>query len=455
MKSIRALLRIDQVSVLILVLPYLVFSLPLFRESPFFSIPKFLVTVFILLLLDVAVKLFLKRYKGAGLWVSLLIYSGVLLLLYSPFLLVSVQIFIEDHFSGILVRGRFLFVVLLALTMLFVFLMRKKSSSFNYFVNVFMLILFVVALFGSILKDRKHPAVPAKGVSGMRFGNRDSVLKPVILIITDEYSSPDELYKLFPDSSIYDFSNGLKQAGWVVRNRSLSYETNTINSLSSMFNFNLSEGKEYRKASLTTTSMNMLHCRLGDSLEQKNIDIINFGIFDINKSRPLSRLYPYPKSYTEVLFYNSALTIINQNTGSMEQDGFKANFVAMANHNKKIFETLTDSLQRLPANNHFIYVHLLLPHSPFVYYDEFNKPRNTPNYLAYWRFANKKVQGLLNKLLQSNKYRIIVTGDHGYRTEPKIDAEYTATAFWGFRPEDVEQTKSVQDLGILINGYLR
>ncbi len=210
----------------------------------------------------------------------------------------------------------------------------------------------------------------------------------MFLIITDEYSSPDELFTLFPDSSIYDFSKGLKQAGWVVRNRSLSYETNTINSLSSMFNFNLSEGKEYRKASVTTTSMNMLHCRLGDSLERKNIDIINFGIFDINKSRPFDRLYPYPKSYTEVLFYNSAITVINQNTGSMKQDGFKPNFVAMASHNKKIFETLADSLQRLPAHNHFLYVHLLIPHRPFIYYDDFTKPRSTANYLAYGRLAN-------------------------------------------------------------------
>lgn len=455
MKSLRALLRLDQVSVLILVLPYVAFSISLFRESPFFSFPKFLLTLSIFLFLDVAVKLFLKRFKGASLWVSLLLYSGILLLFYSPFLLIPVQNFIEDHFSGTLIRGRVLFVILSLLILLFVFLTRKKNSSFNYFINAFMLILFVVSLSGSILKSRKHPVVPAKDLSGIRFDIRDSVLKPVILIITDEYSSPDELYTLFPDSSIYDFSNGLKQAGWVVRNRSYSYETSTIHSMSSMFNFNLSEGKEYRKASLTTTSMNMLYSRLGDSLERKNIDIINFGIFDINKSRPFSRLYPYPKSYSEVLFYNSALTIINQNTGSMNQDGFKENFIAMASHNKRIFEGLTDSLQRLSANNHFVYVHLLMPHSPFVYYDEINKPRSTANYLAYWRFANRKVQGLLDKLLQSNKYRIIVTGDHGYRGEPKINAQYTATAFWGFRAEDIEQTKSVQDLGILINGYLR
>ncbi len=455
MKSIRALLRLDQLSVLILALPYLAFSLPLFRESPFFSFPKFLVTLFILLFLDVSVKLFLKKFKGAALWVSLILYSGVLLLLYSAFLLIPAQNFIEDHFSGTLIRGRVLFVGLFALILLFVFLMRKKNSSFHYFSNVFMLILFVISFSGSILKDGKRPAILAKDLSGLRFDAGDAVLKPVILIITDEYSSPDELYQLFPDPSIYDFSNGLKRTGWFVRNRSFSYETNTINSLSSMFNFDLSEGKEYRHASLTTTSMNMLHCRLGDSLERKNIDIINFGIFDINRSKPFSRLYPYPKSYTEVLFYNSALTIINQNTESMKGDGFKTNFIAMASHNKKIFETLTDSLQRLPANNLFIYVHLLIPHSPFVYYDEFNKPRSTANYLAYWRFANTKVQGLLDKLIQANKYRIIVTGDHGYRAEPRINAQYTATAFWGFRAEDIEQIKCVQDLGMLINGYLR
>jgi hypothetical protein len=169
----------------------------------------------------------------------------------------------------------------------------------------------------------------------------------------------------------------------------------------------------------------------------------------------LSRLYPYPKNYHEVLFYNSAMTVVYQNTESMKPAGFGENFNAIANHNKKILETMPDSLQRLKSNDYFIYAHLLMPHTPYMYFNEFSQPRNTAGYVAYWKFTNKKVLQFLNELLQSHQYRIILTGDHGDREDPKINPNYTATAFYGFDAKDVEKIRTVQDLGVLINAYYK
>ena len=149
------------------------------------------------------------------------------------------------------------------------------------------------------------------------------------------------------------------------------------------------------------------------------------------------------------------LTVVYQNTESMKLAGFGENFNAIANHNKRVLETLPDSLQKLTSNKYFIYAHLLMPHSPYMYFDEFSQPRGTAGYLAYWKFTNKKVQQFLNQLLQSNKYRIILTGDHGDREDPRISPKYTATAFYGFEQKDVDKIKSVQDLGVLINGYYK
>ena len=62
MRKIQASLKPERISFLILVLPYLAFSIPVFAESPFFSLPKFLLTLIVIVLIDQLVKAFLKRY---------------------------------------------------------------------------------------------------------------------------------------------------------------------------------------------------------------------------------------------------------------------------------------------------------------------------------------------------------------------------------------------------------
>jgi len=459
MRKIPAFLNPKGISFLILILPYLAFSIPVFEESGFFSLPKFLLTLLIIVLADVLVRIFLKRYPGATLWMSLLVYTGVLLFFYSPYLILPFKGLIEKHFITVHVRGRFLVLCLFALTVGLLLLAYKKRVAFNYAINMFMLILFTLNLCFNIIGlagKNQRQAIPSPTATNIHFETKDSLSnKPIILIITDEYSSPDELYSLFKDSSLYDFSRQLSRTGWVVRNRSLSYDTSTIHSLSSLFNFNLSESGYYKTVSLFTASLHLMHCALGDSLERKNIGIVNFGIFDFNRSQPLTRLYPYPKSYLEALLYNSLLTVVKQNTGSMKPAGFGEDFSADPAHNKKVLETLPDSVQKLTSNDYFIYAHLLMPHQPYSYFNEFSSPRGTTGYLAFWKFTNQKVLPLLTSLTQTGRYRIILTGDHGYRDDSRIKPNYTATAFYGFDEKDVEKIKSVQDLGALINGYYK
>jgi hypothetical protein len=102
-----------------------------------------------------------------------------------------------------------------------------------------------------------------------------------------------------------------------------------------------------------------------------------------------------------------------------------------------------------------------MPHAPLHYEGELNFKLNkslnsNENYFNYWNFTNHM---LLNKLLQplsqSNKFKIIVTGDHGYRNNPTlINPHKTFTAYYGFDHEQITQIKSVQDLGSLIYANL-
>jgi len=103
----------------------------------------------------------------------------------------------------------------------------------------------------------------------------------------------------------------------------------------------------------------------------------------------------------------------------------------------------------------FIYLHLLMPHLPTEYLGNKNfriKNLNSfENYISYWQFTNSlALEKLLMPLVKSNQYKIILTGDHGYRGNSKVNAHKTFTAYYGFDPSQVLKIKSVQDLGSLI-----
>jgi hypothetical protein len=59
---------------------------------------------------------------------------------------------------------------------------------------------------------------------------------------------------------------------------------------------------------------------------------------------------------------------------------------------------------------------------------------------------------MLTTLIKENKFRIILTGDHGYRGDNRINPHYTFAAFYGFDQVSIDKIQSVQDLGSLIYG---
>jgi hypothetical protein len=93
-----------------------------------------------------------------------------------------------------------------------------------------------------------------------------------------------------------------------------------------------------------------------------------------------------------------------------------------------------------------------MPHNPFSLAPEFSNPEtdNLKRYIAYWKFTNQKLQSLLSKLNSANKYRIILTGDHGLR-ESITNPHHSFSAYYGFEGYDLDKIRSVQDIGSLIN----
>ncbi|MBY0482634.1 MAG: sulfatase-like hydrolase/transferase [Chitinophagaceae bacterium] len=324
--------------------------------------------------------------------------------------------------------------------------------------NVLFFILFVSTLISLFYDYKTIENIDGFKNSYQNIKTTDSVNKPIILMISDEYNSPIGLSKAFRDSSVFDFSKMLVKKGWKVKNSFYSHETSTIHSLSSLFNFNLSHDSIYSKQNINQIGpKKLIKSLFADSLNKKHIEIINYGIFDLGNSNPLTRLYYYPKNFLEELLCYSVYPSIFYNSDGLKLKGLKNTFYPSEGHNKIILSSLADTLSKQKNLNCFIYVHLFMPHGPMVLAPDFKLQIESPeHYLAYWKFTNKKLGILLDKITAKNNCRIILTGDHGYRSDPsRINPKYTFTAFYGFDQKDVDQLKSVQDIGSLVNGYFK
>jgi hypothetical protein len=90
-----------------------------------------------------------------------------------------------------------------------------------------------------------------------------------------------------------------------------------------------------------------------------------------------------------------------------------------------------------------------MPHGPHFYFDEFKfRSESIDSYLKFWEFTNNKLYPLISKL--KKKYRVILTGDHGYRHDKRINPHLTYTAYYGFNNDEIKQIQVVQDLGNLL-----
>ena len=453
-KSIGSIIDINKASFLLIALPYIGFNWKELIQSPFYSLPSLLVLIITLLLIDLIAKLAIQFWYRKEKQLSILITTTSFLFFYGAYLVEMVFAFLSKRLD-IVIRGRVIFILLFFAIAGIQWLLIKKRVSYK-IANVF-LIIFGFTTFASKhnpnaenLKSIQTSLVHYKSIRSTTQNN-----KPIVFIIADEYNSPDSLFKITKDSSLYDFSKNLIKDHWVVRNSSYSYETSTIHSLGSIFNFNLSLDRDYYKQSLEQiAAYKLTRASLYDSLEAKKVSIVNIGIFDLGKSKPYTQLYIYPKSFTDQFLLYTAYTLAKNKTQSFNAKDFDNSYYPVEAHNKFIINQLADSLNNNHGNKLFVYAHLFMPHAPLQYEPEYKKKEITGlvDYIDYWKFTNKKLEVLLTKLVQENKYRILLTGDHGYRGDGRVNKHQTFTAYYGFDTAAIQQVQSVQDLGSLING---
>ena len=442
---------LSKASVLLLFLPYLAFNSSAVFNSHFFDFPNFLYLIFSILIFEVIFKLFIIKIESKK-YIYTLIFTSIFIFIYGFYLSVYFQNLFLINFEKS-IRGRVVLYILFLLFYIIFLIIIKFKYIKN--INIFLVFFIIINCLNTInLKVSSNFDLENWPNNFHRIELIDGSVKPVILIITDEYSSPNEFFGLYNDSSVYSFSKYLEKNNWLLRESSISYEKSTIHSVSSLFNFNLSESLNYSKADIIDIGTEkLLNSSFYDSLKSKKINFINFGIFRVGEDDPINNLYKYPENFLEVILFNTIFNHVFYNTGGLKVLGFDYNYYPMGDQNKFIFNNMTDSLNNLKKANFFSYVHLYMPHSPFFLENEFEKPlvNDINGYFEYWNFTNRKLEILLSELTRSNKYRIILSGDHGFRGDARINPNNTFTAFYGFSEKDLTTIKSVQDLGILIN----
>ena len=448
-------------SFLLVVVPYIGFNWRELYESPYYSLKEVGALLLVLLSIELLFTQLVKRLGKYEQMVSVLFISFTLLFFYGNNIVIPIYQYVTKslHFY---IKEKVLFLIVgMLVVIIFHYLFAKKNLW--KVLNVFLGIYFLVNVFAA--RNLNVATIPpidsiqngykliSKSASTIDNGSKNQ--KPIVLIIMDEYSSPDELYKIVKDSTVYNFSTTLESKGWEVRNSSFTYESSTIHSISSLFNFNLSKDSRYDKQNTETIiSKKMMKAALLDSLSSKGVAFNNYGIFHIGNTQPLTQLYLYPTSFTEHFLIRTAYAEEKNKSGNFKLKNLVKSYGNIYEHNAYILNNLPAILNEQKNKKSFTYVHLFIPHAPFYYGTEFPVQHviNFDNYYMFWKFTNTKIEALLDSMNKQGDYRIILSGDHGYRrNEHKENYHYSFTAFKGFDSVDLKQIQSIQDIGLLIN----
>ena len=376
--------------------------------------------------------------------INVIVIPSLLLLFYYEVFVILINQVNNITIKNPSIRARYYIPIIWIILLLFYHWISPKLQGRYVVLNSFLLI-FSGTIFLTNSVEQQNLEKPVSHFIQMS----GSYTKPIILIILDEYSSPTELYKNKADSSIFAFNKTLISSGWQVNNEQYSYNLLTVHSLSSLFNYNFK--LKDSSLSIDESLQNLRGSTLIRDLYKKRVSFQNYGIFDIGDSKAFSKIYYYDDEEQKVTFLKAifAKSMIGLLYGSLPNS-------RQLYHNRFLMENGYENMQSLTNKKSFIYLHLLMPHAPIEYKGyknfELNNANTIENYISYWHFTNCLVQEkLLKPLVESNQFKIIITGDHGYRGDMnKVNAHKTNTAYYGFDPAQVAKVKTVQDLGSLI-----
>lgn len=407
-KSFKKFLN-NKISLFILVSPYLLFTIIEYKFNYLFNWKYFILLIISILLVDLKFNYNSKVIMGV-----------IFYLLY-----------IEIITNSLSIKHNIFIYFLIFILILFLFIK----------IPIIIIHTFLIFFSFNITYKSKKVNYKIKTESKIRNNQRIQNFSPILIILLDEYSSPREV-KIQNSLLEYSIKNNFE-----VIDPIKTKETQTINSISSMLNYDISNNIYFRENLSEIERFELINnsqfekdlIKIGVKLNLKNYyrtDGINY---------PVPNYFMCPRNFIELILYKSIIPRIERNL--LGDYTFEI-------YNKIILKDLQRNLKNnLFKKNNIYFYHLAMPHYPFSYFSEYLKDNN---YKKYYSFVNSKITNLLKENLNSNKIKIIILGDHGFRNDKSINPYNTFLVFKNFDKNQIKMMNTIQDLpNFLINDYIK
>ena len=444
--------RFSRRSVFILLLPYLILSLIEVEKFYWLIIPSLILLFLIDLLLDK-----IKNKKVSYLFINVIFYFFYSLIVYND------TYYIIHYLS--FTNFSLVFIIISGIMSYIIFFKSKNFTVLNTIIIIFCF-LQIFSFKNEISEEKifkKYNLIPS--YFNHKLLNKST--SPVIFIIVDGLSSSEQIFDITQDTKDLKLDEFLISNNYIIKPKFKSESKWTQYSLSSLFNFNFHNSDSLKNleileySHLTRKDFRLLVNKnlLIDSLNSNNIKSYSYGLTPFHRGEQVDNvLYMWGKekfNFTieflkdyesfHTFFHKSVLNFIDQR---------------FLNGKSYLFDSVRkEALFNLKniefKNNSFYFFHYFAPHSPFSYFDEFPLLSNHLNeqelfeaHVKYRRFMIQKLIDVLS-MEKFNDTRIIITGDHGFRSE-STDPYMTLGGFKGFEEESINLLRSPQDIGSLI-----
>ncbi|MBB5623298.1 hypothetical protein HDE69_004382 [Pedobacter cryoconitis] len=274
--------------------------------------------------------------------------------------------------------------------------------------------------------------------------------KDLIWILLDEYASPASLSSQF---KFHDtLVDSLQTKGFFVFDKLRSRSDATVYSVNSLFN--LDDSVSISNYIYATDYLDKSHWV--KHLEKTGYKFINLDFFNIGGHPKFSYLRIFSDNYTDQIIAGSMFVWIldNLNEDKMPFDRY----------NQKIISAFKQKVYEKHDKPVFIWVHLLIPHSPFFRNanGDLNKSpvsdiKTSPasavieQYTSYLSYGNTVVLKMLNEIPDWKNKVIIISGDHGARMlipddDPRRKQTFGAIYYPSMDHKELSKIKYMQQI---------
>lgn len=318
----------------------------------------------------------------------------------------------------------------------------RISAKLNAYFNVTLYILIVFELISITIKYTNKPSADDSFLQLIQPQVQQTAklaeLPSVYFILLDEYTGSEMLLKHFQYNNSA-FTEKLESMNFQVVKNARSNYSFTLLSVSSVLNANyLSHSPNlsvYDNDLYYKWMMCVKNNSVFKSFNQLGYEIINYSPFDIHYAKREYKSGHLPTGIS-LFFHGTALKefielfpfFLQRRLGNKEKllKMFAQNTSVNANLLNSILEKTVNESDAKPT---FAYVHLMMPHSPFVFdssgninegfltITDDNYERMKDAYLQYLIYTNKVIGNFLAKLKENTKGRavILLISDHAIR----------------------------------------